>query len=124
VVFIRLFFLLINTRHDSDRREFQMSTGKKIFTALLVIGLVWGWWYGGWAGSLLVLIVFAVISGLLGSRENKNKADELRVKSQEAIIKLGEMVPAKRGNPDPTRPNEEMAGYITANYDRIKEKFQ
>lgn len=102
-----------------------MTRRKKICLCLLVISLVWGWWYDGWAGTMtaafLMLIFFNFVRP--GYVPEHVQQERQRERQQDYTLQLGELVPAKRGNPDPTRPDEEMAGLITANWDRIERKF-
>ena len=100
-----------------------MARWQKIGLLVLLGALVWGYLDAGWTGVGGVWLIATVIAILFNSNQNYTQQNERKAKAEESVIRLGEMVPAKRGKPDPTRPNEEMVGLITANWERIKDDF-
>jgi len=102
-----------------------MARWQKIGLVILLAAMVWGYFDAGWTGVGGVWLIATVIAILFNSNQNYTQQNERKAKAEQAVIRLGEMVPAKRGNPDPTRPNpnEELAGLITANWERIKNEI-
>lgn len=78
---------------------------KKFWLLVILALLAWGYWKGGMAGFYTVFLIVGFI-GLFSHRPGLLRAD---MDEEQAEIstepQTGELVPAKRGKPDPTRPD-------------------
>jgi len=103
-----------------------MTTRMKIKIALMVIALAWGFYEGGWAGGMAVFMFLGFLGFAFQAREEQQQPMQVVITNEEAL-RGSEFVPAKRGKPDPTRPDandDEIAGFITANYERLRKEFK